>query len=104
MTIGDLLESFYVWCRDNDGAAIVEAPSIVAQFMESEGYKEPDVTPHYVFKLTEKLHSLGLASTCLSCKHYEVEEGRIVCGLVGQVPPPNVVVKGCPSWDGNLPF
>lgn len=52
-------------------------------------------------------------TTCLNCEHWQEvttvkgqedakkEKG---CSKYGVVPPPEVLVHGCPEWDGEIPF
>lgn len=55
------------------------------------------------FEVACKLHRFLIqhraVSTCLNCLHWQKEQ----CSLASAVPPPQVLVFGCQSWD-NLPF
>lgn len=56
------------------------------------------------FEVAYKLHRFlsrqGVVSTCLNCLHWQNDQ----CTLAAAVPPPQVLVFGCQSWDNTLPF
>lgn len=56
------------------------------------------------FEEAKKLHRFlvrqGAVSTCLNCVNWNGE----CCTLAKTVPPPEVLVFGCPAWDNTLPF
>lgn len=43
----------------------------------------------------------GAVSTCMNCCNYRPDG---TCKLAQAVPPAEVLVFGCPSWDNTLPF
>lgn len=58
-------------------------------------------TPEYLRLLTQKLHDMGLITTCLTCVHFDNEKN--ICSVYNQLPPPQVIGLGCITWD-YLPF
>lgn len=63
----------------------------------------------------KKLVDRCMLITCINCDHWEAAEktdlitGEIIvqephCGLFKQLPPPEVIVYGCPHWVDYIPF
>lgn len=44
----------------------------------------------------------AILPTCANCGNYD--HNREVCKLAGQRPPAVVIVRGCPSWEDDIPF
>lgn len=57
------------------------------------------------FEQAQVLHRFlvrqGAVSTCMNCCHYQPNGN---CEVAQAVPPAEVLVFGCPSWDNILPF
>lgn len=51
-------------------------------------------------KLMEALKDKGLFNNCLNCNHWKDDK----CGKFDQLPPPEVIVKGCPEHTHWMPF
>ena len=58
------------------------------------------------FEEAKRLHRFlvkqGAVSTCLNCVGWE--DGKCIAYGQPTLPPPEVLVFGCPAWDNTLPF
>lgn len=44
----------------------------------------------------------NILPTCANCGHYDHKQE--ICKLASSRPPARVIVKGCPSWEDDIPF
>ena len=51
----------------------------------------------------EHLIRMGYVKSCLNCDHWDHEAGT-QCLKYKAVPPPKVIVYGCPDWTEHIPF
>jgi hypothetical protein len=42
--------------------------------------------------------------SCLNCTFWVEGQVNTGCGLYRQMPPPKVIVHGCPAWEDQIPF
>lgn len=58
-----------------------------------------------IFALTTEIHRYLVdnrsCASCLTCYHFDAKTE--VCAPAGSRPPAEVIVYGCPQWDG-VPF
>ena len=58
-------------------------------------YDVPDM-----IRLTEKLHTMRVVTSCMTCEHFE--ESSEFCSKYFTAPPARVVAKGCIGWEDNV--
>lgn len=52
--------------------------------------------------LHEQLLTHGILHSCVNCEEWNEE--RSVCDKFATLPPPDVIVYGCPEWNIEIPF
>jgi hypothetical protein len=44
----------------------------------------------------------GTVSNCMNCEHWDKQFAQ--CDTYKQVPPPHILIYGCPEWEHYIPF